>query len=84
MRLGAFLLCLAAAVALACFSPKQPGCAFSCVTDGLCPADYHCADDGLCHRDDGQGTCSLPPQVDGGTSDGGDDAQPGDTSNNLP
>jgi hypothetical protein len=73
--LAALALC-AAAAALAgwgCFSPNQPGCAFSCVTDGRCPAAYHCADDGLCHRDDGQGTCDLLPVTDAG-ADGGDDA----------
>jgi hypothetical protein len=58
------VLALAAAAAPGCFDPRQPGCAFSCAADGLCPAAYHCADDGLCHRDDGQGFCSLPPQND--------------------
>jgi hypothetical protein len=86
MRLGC-LLALATGLALGCFSPSQPGCAFSCVSDGLCPTAYHCADDGLCHRDDGQGTCSLPPQVDGGddAADGGqpDDGSP-DGDNYLP
>jgi len=65
----------AAAVALpACFSPRQPACAFSCVTDGLCPADYHCADDGVCHRDDGQGICTLLPQIDAAQDAGADAA----------
>jgi hypothetical protein len=75
-------LALLAMIALGCFSPRQPECAFSCVSDGLCPAAYHCGDDGLCHRDDGQGVCTLPPQRDGeaiadgqeGGSDAGNDA----------
>ena len=50
----------------ACFSPRQPGCAFSCVADGRCPARYSCGDDGLCHRDDGLGVCDFPPQNDAG------------------
>jgi hypothetical protein len=54
-----------AALATACFSPKEPACAFSCVTDGLCPASYVCGSDGLCHRADGVGLCLLNP-VDGG------------------
>jgi len=64
------LAALAGAVALGgCFSPRQPGCAFSCVADGVCPSGYSCATDGLCHRKDGLGDCNLPPQVDAG-SDG--------------
>jgi hypothetical protein len=59
-------LALAAGAALGCFSPKKPECAFSCVADGVCPTDYHCREDGLCHRDDGQGTCTLAPQIDAG------------------
>jgi hypothetical protein len=47
-----------------CFSPRQPACAFSCAADGLCPAGYSCGGDGVCHRDDGQGTCEIPSQVD--------------------
>jgi hypothetical protein len=80
---------LARAVALAlglafistgCFSPKQPPCAFSCAADGLCPSGYTCADDGVCHRDDGQGTCDIPSQIDAaqdaasGDGDGAGDA----------
>jgi hypothetical protein len=45
----------------ACFSPKEPACAFSCATDGLCPTSYTCGSDGLCHRDDGKGVCLLGP-----------------------
>jgi hypothetical protein len=47
-----------------CYSPIQPGCAFSCAADGLCPAGYSCGGDGVCHRDDGEGTCQIPAQVD--------------------
>jgi hypothetical protein len=55
------LLLAAAAIALpACFNPQQPGCAFSCAGDGLCPSGYTCGSDQLCHRDDGQGSCSIP------------------------
>jgi hypothetical protein len=64
--LAALLLTTLGASALSCFSPRQPGCAFSCAADGLCPSGYSCGGDGLCHRDDGQGTCDLSPQVDGG------------------
>jgi hypothetical protein len=100
MRLAGYLCFVAAAsaaVMLGCFSPMKPGCAFSCVTDGLCPTAYHCADDGLCHRDDGQGTCSLPSQVedagedaidnDGsvdGSADAAAQAQPLEAGNNVP
>jgi hypothetical protein len=76
-----FLLLLAATTAATaapgCFSPRQPGCAFSCAADGVCPAAYHCAEDGLCHRDDGEGICTLPPQNDAaqdGADAGADDA----------
>jgi hypothetical protein len=79
----ALLLPLAAGVALGCFSPKEPECAFSCVADGLCPADHHCAEDGLCHRDDGHGTCSLPAQTDAG-ADAPDDAGPADGGDDAP
>jgi hypothetical protein len=54
----------------ACFSPRQPGCAFSCVGDGRCPTGYTCESDGLCHRDDGTGACDLPPQTADATADG--------------
>jgi hypothetical protein len=68
---GALALVLVlSALAAACFSPKEPACAFSCVTDGLCPASYVCASDGLCHRADGVGICLLMP-VDGGPPEDG-------------
>jgi hypothetical protein len=63
LRLVVVLL-VGAAASPGCFDPRQPGCAFSCATDGMCPASYRCADDGLCHRDDGQGSCMLLPQID--------------------
>jgi hypothetical protein len=61
------LLLLAAAALAGCFDPPRPGCAFSCARDGRCPSGYSCATDGVCHRDDGQGTCNIPPQTDAGT-----------------
>ena len=66
LRRSILILALATGATLGCFSPKKPECAFSCVEDGLCPSDYHCGEDGLCHRDDGEGTCTLPPQIDAG------------------
>jgi hypothetical protein len=54
------LLAAAALVLPACFNPQQPGCAFSCAGDGLCPSGYSCGTDKLCHRDDGQGSCAIP------------------------
>ncbi|HXU05771.1 MAG TPA: hypothetical protein VN903_32675 [Polyangia bacterium] len=71
LRLALLLLLGAAAVA-SCYSPKQPACAFSCADDGLCPSGYSCGTDGVCHRDDGQGTCNIAPQVDAGLDAGGD------------
>ena len=53
------LLLLAVARLTACFNPTQPGCAFSCAGDGLCPSGYSCGTDLICHRDDGQGTCAI-------------------------
>jgi hypothetical protein len=53
-----------------CFSPQQPGCAFSCATDGVCPAAYTCGSDGLCHRADGKGACLLEPGDAGAAADG--------------
>jgi hypothetical protein len=53
------LLLLAVAGLTACFNPSQPGCAFSCAGDRLCPSGYSCGNDLICHRDDGQGTCSI-------------------------
>ncbi|HEY2900532.1 MAG TPA: hypothetical protein VGL59_08150 [Polyangia bacterium] len=56
----AALAVLAAAGATACFSPHQPGCAFSCtIPPHACPADYTCGSDGLCHRADGTGICDV-------------------------
>ena len=53
------LLGLAVAPLPACFNPAQPGCAFSCAGDRICPSGYSCGSDLICHRDDGQGTCSI-------------------------
>jgi hypothetical protein len=64
----ALLLGTLAAAAAACFSPREPACAFSCATDGACPASYVCGSDGLCHRADGVGVCLLGP-LDGGAGD---------------
>ena len=61
------LLLLAVARLTACFNPAQPGCAFSCAGDGICPSGYSCGTDLICHRDDGQGICSI--QTDAATSD---------------
>ena len=65
---------LAALVATAsCYSPRQPVCAFSCADDGLCPTGFTCGSDGICHRDDSQGTCTIPSQIDAGDAgDAGD------------
>jgi hypothetical protein len=54
----------------ACFSPREPACAFSCANNGPCPPDYVCGSDNLCHRADDAGVCLFEP-VDGG--DGGPD-----------
>ena len=53
------LLVLLVGPLTACFNPAQPGCAFSCASDGRCPSGYSCGNDLICHRDDGQGTCSI-------------------------
>jgi hypothetical protein len=72
LRLGLGALLGALATTSACFSPQEPACAFSCATDGICPASYACGSDGLCHRDDGVGVCGLDPVVhgDAGAADG--------------
>jgi hypothetical protein len=67
-RLG-LVLVLTALGGAACFSPKEPACAFSCATDGLCPTAYACGADGLCHRADGKGVCLLGPDDAGATPD---------------
>jgi hypothetical protein len=61
LLLGAFLTA-------GCYSPAQPSCAFSCVDNGVCPTGFSCQADGVCHRDDGQGTCNIPSQVDAGNA----------------
>ncbi|HVV50055.1 MAG TPA: hypothetical protein VHO06_10385 [Polyangia bacterium] len=60
LALGLALVVLAAAGLTACFNPDQPGCAFSCASDGLCPSGYSCGSDRVCHRTDGQGSCPVP------------------------
>jgi hypothetical protein len=72
----ALLLFVAVTAATGCFSPRQPPCAFSCADDGLCPTGYTCQADGVCHRDDGQGTCDIPSQIDAG-ADAAEDAADG-------
>lgn len=52
-------LLLGVAPLASCFNPAQPGCAFSCAGDGLCPSGYTCGGDLICHRNDGQGTCAI-------------------------
>ena len=71
------LLLLAVPGLTACFNPAQPGCAFSCAGDGICPSGYSCRSDLICHRDDGQGTCSIQTDaaIDTATSDAQTDAQ---------
>jgi hypothetical protein len=71
--LGIAILAAASAMSSwACFSPRQPGCAFSCVADGRCPSGYSCESDGLCHRDDGLGVCDFPSQNDAAADAGND------------
>lgn len=72
------LLILAVAPLAACFNPAQPGCAFSCAGDGVCPSGYSCGNDLVCHRDDGQGTCSI--QTDAATDMANIDAKTNATS----
>ncbi len=62
------LMLLAVARLTACFNPSQPGCAFSCAGDRLCPSGYSCGNDLLCHRDDGQGTCSIQTDANSDTT----------------
>jgi hypothetical protein len=73
------LLLLAVVRLTACFNPTQPGCAFSCAGDGLCPSGYSCGTDLICHRDDGQGTCSIltDAATDATTTDASSDASSG-------
>jgi hypothetical protein len=72
LALAALTAAAGAATIGGCFSPNQPGCAFSCVADGICPAGYSCAGDGLCHRKDGLGVCDIPPQTDAGSENDAD------------
>jgi hypothetical protein len=70
-------LALLAAGLSACFNPQQPGCAFSCASDGLCPSGYTCGGDLLCHRTDGQGACTAAPLSNDGGTDGAVNATDG-------
>ena len=79
LRLAAVLGAVALRLA-ACFDPQQPGCAFSCATDGLCPSGYTCQADNICHRNDGQGTCTLT----GVTGDAGGDGPNDDAGDATP
>ncbi len=55
----------------ACFSLKEPPCAFSCLEPPhRCPESYSCLSDGLCHRQGATGACFLTPPGDGGADDG--------------
>ena len=76
------LLLLAVARLTACFNPAQPGCAFSCAGDGICPSGYSCGTDLICHRNDGQGTCSIlvDAATDTATSDARTDSKTDTTS----
>jgi hypothetical protein len=57
----------ASAAPLACFSLKQPPCAFTCVEPPhRCPASYTCGSDGLCHLEGATGICPFSPPDDGG------------------
>lgn len=82
--LRALVLAIFAAAGLgglpSCFSPQQPGCAFSCAADGLCPSGYSCGGDGVCHRDDGQGSCDILPQTADGAGTDADAGSDGVTS----
>jgi len=77
MRLPAFVRSLVVGLGLGltlaagsggCFHPREPTCAFTCVSPGArCPTDYTCGADGLCHRDGAEGICTLTPP-DGGAA----------------
>jgi hypothetical protein len=58
-RILRLALLLGIAPLASCFNPAQPGCAFSCAGDHLCPSGYTCGSDLICHRSDGQGVCSI-------------------------
>jgi hypothetical protein len=79
-RLALLLAAALAPLAIAsCFNPAQPGCAFSCAGDGLCPSGYTCGGDLLCHRNDGQGVCAI--QTDAARTDAAPtDAAPTDAA----
>jgi hypothetical protein len=68
------ILLAALAAPASCYEPRQPPCAFSCATDGVCPSGFTCGADGVCHNDDHPGTCDIPPQIDAGDAGSEDDA----------
>jgi hypothetical protein len=59
-----------------CFTPRNPPCAFTCVSSGnLCPDGYACGTDGLCHRAGADDVCGFTSPYDAGSD--GDGATPG-------
>jgi hypothetical protein len=73
-----FLLAIAVVLGAVtgCFSPRNPPCAFTCITAGnLCPDSFTCGTDGLCHRDGAEDVCGLSSPYDAGadTSEAGTD-----------
>ncbi|HXI58167.1 MAG TPA: hypothetical protein VNO55_19005 [Polyangia bacterium] len=71
--LAALALPVLAVTTPACFSPRQPACAFSCAkAPHSCPSDYLCGDDGFCHREGvpPDGTCDQQPDEDAGPDAG--------------
>jgi hypothetical protein len=70
---------LAALIPTACFSLREPPCAFSClVPPHRCPEKYTCGDDGLCHRAGAEGICTLVSPADAGAGDRDRDGAAGD------
>ncbi len=64
----AVVVLVACAIPLACFSLKEPPCAFSCLQPpNRCPENYTCEADGLCHHHGDTGSCFLTPAGDAGT-----------------
>jgi hypothetical protein len=69
---------LLGAIPVACFSLKEPPCAFSCLQPpNRCPENYTCEADGLCHHHGATESCFLTAPGDAGadvsaTLDAGD------------
>jgi hypothetical protein len=77
--LAAGSVAFASAAPVACFSLKQPPCAFTCVEPPhLCPENYACGTDGLCHLEGATGVCPFAPPDDGGPDTGALDAATAD------